>query len=319
MKAEIPFGSGGLVGDRHDDHHLPDAAVCGERLRAVQHPALAGPDGGRAHARGVAARRRLGEAPGADVFALARAAAGTSASALRCRTAGCARCTARCARRPTARRLDRRGRALRCRCSSRAADMPAPPYASGTWIPRRPSSPRRGTSSVGKCCASSHSRTCGQDFVLRELANAAAQQLLIRGQAEIHGAPRLYYHGAGRIMSTARTALLSALILYCSPRRQLRMPRSSSAPTRRPKAARPRVRHRRRTAADRLRIRVQRAPPMIWRRWRPPSRPTAGTSCCRRRSPSSASSRTSPPAPAPIERRSTTGSTPASGSIPGAG
>ncbi len=52
-----------------------------------------------------------------------------------------------------------------------------------------------------------------QDFVLRELANAAAQQLLIRGQAEVHGAPRLYYHEAGRIMSTARAALLSALIL----------------------------------------------------------------------------------------------------------
>ena len=52
------------------------------------------------------------------------------------------------------------------------------------------------------------------DFGLRELANAAAQQLLIRGQPEVHGAPRLYYHEHRRLHEHARAPhLLSALIL----------------------------------------------------------------------------------------------------------
>ena len=57
------------VGHRHDDHHAADPAVRDERLGAVEHPALALPDGRRPHAGGVAAGAGLGEAPGAQHFA----------------------------------------------------------------------------------------------------------------------------------------------------------------------------------------------------------------------------------------------------------
>src|SRR5437660_5213887 len=38
---------------------------------------------------------------------------------------------------------------------------PAPPYSSGNKTPVNPSSPSFGSSSIGKCCASSHSITYG--------------------------------------------------------------------------------------------------------------------------------------------------------------
>ena len=301
------LASGGLVGHRHDDHDVPTRPCVVNVFAPFSTQHVAGPDRGRAHAGGVAAGGRLGQAPGADVLAPRERHAGTSASAPRCRTAGCAPSRGRCARRPTARRRIDAGELLDADAVVDAPTWPAPPYASGTWMPSRPSSPRRGTSSVGKCCASSHSRTCGTDFGLRELAHAAAQQLLILGQAEVHGAPRLYYHEAGGIMSTARAALLSALILVLF-----------AAPA----------------AAD--------ATIFLGANTTPESRKTQGfaigagllligfefeyaghvrrsgvagalaqdrqraTCCCRRRSPSSASSRTSRPAPAPIARRSTT-------------
>ena len=40
--------------------------------------------------------------------------------------------------------------------------MPAPPYASGNCTPIKPSSAIFGSSSSGKCCALSHSITCGR-------------------------------------------------------------------------------------------------------------------------------------------------------------
>src|SRR6185503_19325289 len=39
--------------------------------------------------------------------------------------------------------------------------MPAPPYSSGKRTPVKPSAASFGCSSIGKCCASSHSNTCG--------------------------------------------------------------------------------------------------------------------------------------------------------------
>src|SRR6266404_9327740 len=39
--------------------------------------------------------------------------------------------------------------------------MPAPPYSSGNKTPVRPNAASFGCSSIGKCCASSHSITCG--------------------------------------------------------------------------------------------------------------------------------------------------------------
>ena len=79
MKAEMPFGAAARLGDRHHHHDVAHAAVRREGLRAVQHPTGARADGGRPHAGGVAARRRLREAPGADLLA-----ARTSGARKRC-------------------------------------------------------------------------------------------------------------------------------------------------------------------------------------------------------------------------------------------
>src|SRR4026208_1611662 len=39
--------------------------------------------------------------------------------------------------------------------------IPAPPYSSGKITPSSPSSASFGINSIGKCCSSSHSNTCG--------------------------------------------------------------------------------------------------------------------------------------------------------------
>ena len=57
-------------------------------------------------------------------------------------------------------------------------------------MPIRPSAASFGMSSDGKCCASSHSRTCGRISALGELADALAQKLLLVGQSEVHVAAR---------------------------------------------------------------------------------------------------------------------------------
>ena len=109
----------GAVGDRHHDADVARRAVRRERLRPVQHPAVAVARGRRPQAAGIAARRSIRSAPRRRSSRRARAARDTPASAPRCRTSRCAPSTGRCARRPTARRPDRRAPALRCRCSSR--------------------------------------------------------------------------------------------------------------------------------------------------------------------------------------------------------
>ena len=156
------FAALGLVGHRHDDQRVGGGAVRDERLRAVQHPAVAVPDRGRAHRGGVAARAGLGQPPRRELLALARAARDTSASALRWRTSRCARRRDRCARPPTATRSDRRARALRCRCSSRRRSCRRRRSARETECPSARARPASGSSSLGKCCASSHSMTWGR-------------------------------------------------------------------------------------------------------------------------------------------------------------
>src|SRR4051812_5531666 len=56
------------IGHGHDHHRVADAAMRGERLRPVQHPARLHARRRRPHAGRVAAGRRLGQAPGADLF-----------------------------------------------------------------------------------------------------------------------------------------------------------------------------------------------------------------------------------------------------------
>ena len=64
--------------------------------------------------------------------------------------------------------------------------MPAPPYCSGHWMPSRPSAASCGISSAGKCCASSHSRTCGPISVSANSRTRSPQQLLLLRQPEVH-------------------------------------------------------------------------------------------------------------------------------------
>jgi hypothetical protein len=42
------------------------------------------------------------------------------------------------------------------------ADMPAPPYSSGRWMPVSPTEASFGHNETGNACASSHSMTCGR-------------------------------------------------------------------------------------------------------------------------------------------------------------
>ena len=55
--------------DGHDDEHVADAAVRRERLRSIQHPAAIRLHRRRPHGRGVAAGGRLRQAPRADLLA----------------------------------------------------------------------------------------------------------------------------------------------------------------------------------------------------------------------------------------------------------
>ena len=77
------------------------------------------------------------------------------------RTARCARSRARCAPRPTARSPGRRAPAPRCRCSSRPPTSPRRRTPPETGCPSARARASFGSRSIGKCCASSHSITCG--------------------------------------------------------------------------------------------------------------------------------------------------------------
>ena len=70
MNAEMPLLRERREGrDGHHDEDVADAAVRRERLRSVQHPAAVDFRGRRPHRRGIAAGGRLGQPPRADLLA----------------------------------------------------------------------------------------------------------------------------------------------------------------------------------------------------------------------------------------------------------
>ena len=198
-------------------------------------------------------------------------------------------------------------------------------------MPISPSAASFGISSLGKCCASSHSRDVRPDLGLGELADGAAQQLLLVGQPEVHDCSDYHPHGPtinpgrtpGRVTGTGvarrgsddRIPSGLALALY---RASCRV--SCSSATRGAGVGRGRH-HRRSSARTRRRRTGGRSGVAVGsgllivgfefeyahtergsgRRLRRRSRPAWATCCCRRRSRSSASSRISRPA-APVYR-----------------
>ena len=146
-----------------DDHHAADAAVRDEVLGAVEDPAVARRDGRRAHAGRVAAGARLGQPPRAEHLARRRAAAGTAASARRCRT--CVMCAVHS---PLCAATDSAIAGIDARQLLDADAVVDRRHARRRRTPRRTGCPsargRRASAaaSMGKCCASSHSMTCGR-------------------------------------------------------------------------------------------------------------------------------------------------------------
>ena len=94
--------------------------------------------------------------------------------------------TGRCGRPPTARPRDRRARAPRCRCSSRrrTSRRRRTPRETGCPSARAPRS--FGSSSRGKCCASSHSRDVRPHLGFGELAHRCGAAALLVRQAHVH-------------------------------------------------------------------------------------------------------------------------------------
>ena len=250
-------------------------------------------DGRRAHRRRVAAGRGLGQSPRRQLLAARRAAPGSAASAPRCRTGRCARRRARCARRSTGRPTGRRAPAPRCRCSSRPTTSPRRRRLRETGSPSARARRTWRARSRGKCCASSHSRTCGRSSRFGELAHAAPQQLLLVREAEVHA-------GAHRIIGVCASPARSfSPQSACSPRPRhafadvtVFLGSTSTPAARQARGLRPRRRHPR----PRIRVRVlghARGPDWTRRRR---CAPAWATSCCRRRSRLPAFSPTSRPA-----------------------
>ena len=67
----------------------------------------------------------------------------------------------------------------------------------------------------GKCCASSHSLTCGTKLGLGELADAAAQQLLLVGQPDVHAGCAIVSFGMRLTQIAARSP--RSLVLASRP------------------------------------------------------------------------------------------------------
>ena len=66
------------------------------------------------------------------------------------------------------------------------ADIAAPPYSSGNWMPIRPSAAIFPTSARGKRLGRVPLAHEGADLGLGELADGAAQHLLLLGGTEVH-------------------------------------------------------------------------------------------------------------------------------------
>ena len=138
----------------------------------------------------------------------------------------CARRRARCARRPTGRPPDRRAPAPRCRCSSRPTTSPRRRTPRETGCPSgRGSAQLRRRTSRGKCCASSHSRTCGR-------SSASANSRTLRLSSSCSSVRRKSMPRADRIIGVCASPARSfSPLAACSrlPARAAPTPRSSSA------------------------------------------------------------------------------------------
>ena len=182
------FGAGGAIGDRHDDHRVADTAVRREGLRSVQHPAVAGARGRGPHAGGVAARRRLGQPPGADLLAPRERRRGTSASARSLPNSEDVRGAQAVVRRDRQRNggIDARqlldADAVVDRRHARAAVL------LGKLNAEQPECGQLRHQLGGEMLLLVPLAHVRPDFGFGELAHAAAQQLLFFGRTEIHSA-----------------------------------------------------------------------------------------------------------------------------------
>ena len=156
------FGALRLVGDRHDHQRVGRGAVRDEHLRSVQHPAVAVLDRGGSHRRGITARTGFGQAPRGQLFALGQ----RHEVLLLLRVAA----EHRDVRGAEAVMRGHRQRHARIDASQLfdadavvdGAHAGAAASPRGTECPSSPRSASFGSSSLGKCCASSHSMTWGR-------------------------------------------------------------------------------------------------------------------------------------------------------------
>ncbi len=158
---------------------------------------------------------------------------------------------------------------------------------------------RAGRELTRKCCASSHSITCGRSSRFGELAHRLPQKLLIVGEAHVHRS-RARPSGADRIIRYATRPI--AAFRRCTALDGFeRVGRRHGFHRHRNLAIQPHypwLHARRRPAHRRIRVRVRRYCRGSARRARRHCAQAWATSSSRRRSRSSGSSRTSRPAPA---------------------
>ena len=150
----------------------------------TQHAAVA--DGARLRAAGVAARGRLGQSPRAELLAARERHDVALLLRLGAEHRDVRRAQAVVRGDGERHRRDRRGPVPRCRCSTRPPTCPRRRRPPGSGSPSGRASASRGSSSIGKCCASSHVMTCGRISRFGEFPNRAAEDLVLLGGPEVH-------------------------------------------------------------------------------------------------------------------------------------
>ena len=187
MKAEMPLRAGGAIGDRHDDHHVADAAVRRERLRAVQHPA-------RRRSRAAVVRMPAASLPEVDSVSPQAPIFSPRASGTRYRCF-CASVPNRkmCAeQRPLCAATDSASAGIDARQLLDADAVVDRRHAGAAVLLRKLNAhqtrarPAPESISGGKMLRLVPLADVRANFGLRELADAAAQQFLLFGQPEVH-------------------------------------------------------------------------------------------------------------------------------------
>ena len=215
MNAEMPLRARGAIRHRHRDHDLTDAAVRRELLRSVQHPAGAGACGAGAHAGRIGSGGRLGQPPRADLLAARQRHEKRPLLLLGAEHQDVRGAQAVVRRDRQRQRRDRRAPVPRYRCSSRRRRCRRRRTRPGIWMPSRPRSASAGTTSAGKCWASSHSRTCGRISVSansRTLLRSSSCSSLSRKSISGHS-PALLLPSGGCMKLTR--AAIAASCLHC--------------------------------------------------------------------------------------------------------